>query len=60
MEEGVHGMMTPVCTVFPLGASIGSTWNPDLVSKVYEAVAREVRDSSSANILLKGTFTVKN
>ncbi len=43
IEEGEHGIMTPGCTVFPLGPSIGSTWNPGLVRKVYEAVAREGR-----------------
>ncbi|MFC1558212.1 glycoside hydrolase family 3 protein, partial [candidate division KSB1 bacterium] len=43
IEEGEHGVMTTGCTVFPLGASIGSTWNIDLISDIYEAVAREAR-----------------
>ncbi|MDD4193486.1 MAG: glycoside hydrolase family 3 N-terminal domain-containing protein, partial [Mangrovibacterium sp.] len=43
IEEGTHGFMCAGGTVFPEGLAIGSTWNMDLVGKVYGAVAREGR-----------------
>jgi beta-glucosidase len=43
VEEGTHGLMRPGATVFPEGLSIGSTWNTDLVNKIYAATAREAR-----------------
>ena len=42
-EEGTHGLMCPGGTVFPEGPALGSTWNMELVSKVYATVAREAR-----------------
>ncbi|MGE5645655.1 MAG: glycoside hydrolase family 3 C-terminal domain-containing protein [Acidobacteriota bacterium] len=42
-EEGTHGLMCPGATVFPEGPAIGSTWNMDLVRRIYTAVAREAR-----------------
>jgi beta-glucosidase len=42
-EEGTHGLMCPGGTVFPEGPPLGSTWDLDLVSRVYRAVAREGR-----------------
>ena len=42
-EEGTHGLMCPGGTVFPEGPALGSTWDLDLVSRVYRAVAREGR-----------------
>jgi beta-glucosidase len=34
-EEGTHGLMCSGGTVFPEGLAIGSTWNMDLVNKIY-------------------------
>jgi beta-glucosidase len=40
-EEGTHGLMCSGATIFPEGPTLGSTWNLDLVSRVYRATARE-------------------
>jgi beta-glucosidase len=42
-EEGTHGLMCPGATVFPEGPALGSTWNLDLLGRVYAAMAREAR-----------------
>ena len=42
-EEGTHGLMCSGGTIFPEGLTIGSTWNMDLVSKIYTIAAREAR-----------------
>ena len=42
-EEGTHGLMCPGGTIFPEGPALGSTWNLDLLSRIYNAVARESR-----------------
>ncbi len=42
-EEGTHGMMCADATIFPEGLAIGSSWNPDLVERIYEIAAREAR-----------------
>ncbi|MCX7044799.1 MAG: glycoside hydrolase family 3 C-terminal domain-containing protein [Candidatus Sumerlaeota bacterium] len=42
-EEGTHGLMCSGGTIFPEGPSLGSTWNMELLSKVYAAIAREAR-----------------
>jgi beta-glucosidase len=42
-EEGTHGLMCSGATIFPEGPALGSTWNLDLVSRVYHAAATEAR-----------------
>jgi beta-glucosidase len=42
-EEGTHGLMSPGATVFPEGPGLGSTWNMELLGRVYAAAAREAR-----------------
>jgi len=42
-EEGTHGLMCADATIFPEGLAIGSTWNPELVGKIYTIAAREAR-----------------
>lgn len=42
-EEGTHGIMCSGGTIFPEGPGLGSTWNMDLIGRVYEATAREAR-----------------
>ncbi len=42
-EEGTHGLMCSGATIFPEGLSLGSTWNLDLLRKVYETAAKEAR-----------------
>jgi len=55
-EEGTHGLINPGATVFPEGLAIGSTWNLDLVGKIYSVVAREAR---SRGIHELGTIVVE-
>jgi beta-glucosidase len=42
-EEGTHGVMCSGSTIFPEGMGLSSSWNMDLVSKVYATAAREAR-----------------
>ncbi|MDX1284427.1 MAG: glycoside hydrolase family 3 N-terminal domain-containing protein, partial [Draconibacterium sp.] len=42
-EEGTHGLMCSGATIFPEGPALGSTWNMDLIEKVYQTAAREAR-----------------
>ena len=42
-EEGTHGLMCSGGTVFPEGLALGSTWNMDLIDKIYTIAAREAR-----------------
>ena len=42
-EEGTHGLMCSGGTIFPEELAIGSTWNMDLVSRMYTVAACEAR-----------------
>ncbi len=42
-EEGTHGLMCSDSTIFPEGMTISSSWNMDLVKKIYTVAAREAR-----------------
>ncbi len=42
-EEGTHGVMCSGKTIFPEGLALGSTWDPELLTEVYTATAREAR-----------------
>lgn len=42
-EEGTHGLMCPGATIFPEGPALGSTWNMELLGRVYATAAREAR-----------------
>jgi beta-glucosidase len=42
-EEGTHGVMCSGKTIFPEGLGLGSTWNLDLIRKIYATEAREAR-----------------
>jgi beta-glucosidase len=42
-EEGTHGLMCPGATIFPEGPALGSTWDLELLGRVYAAAAREAR-----------------
>ena len=42
-EEGTHGLMCADATIFPEGLAIGSSWNLDLIEKMYAITAREAR-----------------
>lgn len=42
-EEAAHGYLAKDATVFPSPPALGSTWDPDLVERVYGTAAREMR-----------------
>ena len=42
-EEGTHGLMCPGATIFPEGPALGSTWDLELLGRIYAAAAREAR-----------------
>lgn len=42
-EECLHGMAGPEATSYPQPIGMAATWNPDLVEKMYERIAEEVR-----------------
>ncbi|GHE06514.1 glycoside hydrolase family 3 C-terminal domain-containing protein [Streptomyces alanosinicus] len=43
ISEGTHGSLGPGSTVFPEGLALGATFDPELIGRVYRAVAREAR-----------------
>ncbi len=43
IEEGTHGLKATGATIFPEGLALGSTWNLDLIERIYSAVAKEAR-----------------
>src|SRR5271165_3965796 len=42
-DEALHGLQAPEATSFPQAIALASTWNPELVERVFAAVAEEVR-----------------
>lgn len=42
-EEGTHGLMCSLGTIFPEGPGLGSMWDMALVHEIYTAAAREAR-----------------
>src|SRR4051794_38622704 len=50
-EEGLHGLRGQEATSFPQAIALASTWDPDLVERVFAVVAREVRARGSQQVL---------
>ncbi|MGW1453969.1 glycoside hydrolase family 3 N-terminal domain-containing protein [Salegentibacter agarivorans] len=48
-EEAMHGHMAIGTTVFPTAIGQASTWNPELIKKMAEAIAEEIR-AQGANV----------
>jgi len=42
-SEGLHGVIAKNATVFPMAIGLGSTWDTELFSEIYTAVAQEAR-----------------
>ncbi|MBN1782574.1 glycoside hydrolase family 3 C-terminal domain-containing protein [bacterium] len=42
-EEGLHGQQARGATMFPQAIAMAGTFDPDLVERIYAAVAREIR-----------------
>ncbi|MEM7586011.1 MAG: glycoside hydrolase family 3 N-terminal domain-containing protein, partial [Acidobacteriota bacterium] len=50
-EEGLHGYQALDSTHFPQAIALASTWNPELIERVYGIVAREIRSRGAAQVL---------
>jgi beta-glucosidase len=49
--EALHGAVTAGATSFPAAVGLGSTWDPELLEKMFSTVALEVRASGNALVL---------
>lgn len=56
-EEGLHGYAARGATSFPQAIALASTWDPDLVEKVYSIAAREIR-ARGAHLVLSPVVDV--
>jgi beta-glucosidase len=50
-EEALHGLRGQEATSFPQAIALASTWNPDLVERVFAVVAQEVRARGAQQVL---------
>jgi beta-glucosidase len=50
-EEALHGLQGQEATSFPQAIALASTWNPDLVERIFATVAREVRARGAHQVL---------
>ncbi len=50
-EEGLHGVQAEQSTSFPIPMAMASSWNPSLVTDVYEVVAKDVHARGSKQVL---------
>src|SRR5947209_19615171 len=50
-EEALNGLQGPEATSLPQAIALASTWNPDLVERVFAAVAQEVRARGAHQVL---------
>ena len=55
--RGVWSKMSPTAAATPVGIALGATWNPDLVEKIGNVLADEVRDKAG-HILLAPTVNI--
>lgn len=50
-EESLHGYVARGATSFPQAIALASTWDPDLVSRVFSVAAREARARGATLVL---------
>jgi beta-glucosidase len=50
-EESLHGYVARDATSFPQSIALASTWDPDLVSRVFSVAAREARARGATLVL---------
>jgi beta-glucosidase len=50
-EEALHGVTMPEATVFPQAIALAATWDPALVGRVADAIARETRTRGVRQVL---------
>lgn len=51
VDEGQHGLMRPEATVFPQAIGLACSWNTNLIEKVYDVAAREMRARGTQFVL---------
>ncbi|MBB5518981.1 glycoside hydrolase family 3 N-terminal domain-containing protein [Amphiplicatus metriothermophilus] len=56
-EEGLHGYAARGATSFPQAIALASTWDPELIEKVYSIAAREIR-ARGAHLVLSPVVDV--
>jgi beta-glucosidase len=49
--EALHGAVTPGATSFPAAVALGSTWDPELLERMFSTVAVEARASGNVLVL---------
>jgi beta-glucosidase len=49
--EALHGAVTPGATSFPAAVGLGSTWDPDLLQKMFTTVGLESRAEGNVQVL---------
>jgi len=49
--EALHGSVTPGATAFPEAVGLGSTWDPELLEKMFTTVGLESRAAGNALVL---------
>ena len=50
-EEALHGVVMPGATQFPQAIALAATWDPALVGRVADAIARETRSRGVRQVL---------
>jgi beta-glucosidase len=50
-DEALHGLICAKATSFPQAIALASTWSPELVGRVAEAIARETRTRGIRQVL---------
>jgi beta-glucosidase len=50
-EEGLHGYQARGATSFPQAIGLASSWDPDLITRVFTVVAREIRARGARLVL---------
>jgi len=55
--RGIWSEMSPTAAATPVGMALGATWNPDLVEKIGNVLADEVKDKAG-QILLAPTVNI--
>ncbi len=55
--RGIWSEMSPTSAAIPVGMALGATWNPELVEKIGNVLADEVRDKNG-HILLAPTVNI--
>lgn len=50
-EEALHGQQAPGAVNFPQAIALSCTWDPELVRRVYETIAAEVRARGGHHVL---------